>query len=123
MSAVAIVMVAVAIGLLIIYGADVAASMSGDGFLPFDERARGMGLGIPSLVLPFAAYVVGRKSASPVLGYMIVVAGALVLVGGAAILSNPDPARDPAAAAGPLLAAGAAQMVLGAFAARRASRR
>lgn len=123
MSAVAIVMVAVAIGLLIVYGADVAASMSGDGFLPLDERARGMGLGVPSLVLPFAAYAVGRKSASPVLGYMIIVAGALIIVGGAAILANPDPERDPTAASAPLLVAGAAQIALGAFAARRASRR
>lgn len=121
--AVAVAMVAVAIGLLALYGADVAASMSGAGFLPFDERARGVGLGVPSLVLPFAAYAVGRKSDSAALGCMIMAAGALVLVGGAAVLGNSDSDRDPAAAAAPLVAAGAAQVALGAYAARRALRR
>ena len=98
-----------------------AASMSGGGFLPLDERTRGMGLGIPSLVLPFAAYAVGRRSGSALLGVLIAAAGALVMAGGAAVLAGPSD-RDPATAAAPLFAAGAAQVSLGAFAAWRARR-
>lgn len=120
-SSVAIAMAVAAVGLLAVYGADVAASMSGGGFIPLDERARGLGLGVPSLILPFAAYAVGRRSGSVLLGALITAAGALVMVGGAAVLAAPSE-RDPFFAAAPLLAAGAAQAALGAFAVLRARR-
>lgn len=121
MSAVAVALVSVAVGLLVVYGADVAASQSGGGFLPFDEAARGMGMGVPALVLPFAAYAVGRKSKSNLLGALLVAAGVLVAAGGWAILgSSSDSGRDPAQAAGLLFGGGAAHAALGALVLRRA---
>ena len=115
MPSVAIALVGIAIALLAVYGADVAASQSGSGFLPLSEAERGMGLGIPSLVLPFAAYAVGRKSKSALLGGMLVAAGVLVMAGGAAVLGADSPDRDPASAAGMLFGGGAAHAALGAL--------
>ena len=122
MSAVAIVLVGIAIGLLAVYGADVAASQSGSGFLPLDEAARGMGLGVPSLLLPFAAYAVGRKSKSALLGAMLVASGVLVAVGGAAVMGSDDSGRDTASAAVMLFGGGAAHMALGALVLRSSRR-
>ena len=50
-----LIITGIAIGLLVLYGADVAASMGGDGgksdgFLPLDDMQRGMGLGGPASV-------------------------------------------------------------------------
>ena len=54
--AVAIVITGIAIVLLMIYGADVAASANvdgekGDGLLPLDDMQRGIGLGVPAIIL------------------------------------------------------------------------
>ena len=119
---VAVALVGVAIALLAVYGADVAASQSGDGFLPLSEAERGMGLGVPSLLLPFAAYAVGRKSKSALLGGMLIAAGILVMAGGAAVLGADSPDRDPASAAGMLFGGGAAHAVLGALVLRSSRR-
>ena len=55
-----LVITGIAIGLLLVYGADVAASINVDGeigerkngFLPLNEMQRGIGLGAPALILP-----------------------------------------------------------------------
>ena len=128
-------MVGVAIALLAVYGADVAAAKSspdggggGEGFLPFDHMARGLGLGLPSMVLPIAAFFVSRKEPSRPLGALLAAAGILIIVGGAVVLAMPpppaaagpeEPARNAAASAAPLLAVGSLIVALGAIKVRR----
>ena len=117
----AVILAGIAIGLLAVYGADVAVGMASesDGFLPFDHMVRGIGLGMPSLVLPFVAYLISRREPSRGLGAMIVTAGALIIIGGAVVIGNADPAeaaesgRDAASESVPLLAAGAVQIGMG----------
>ncbi len=113
--AASIIMNGVAIALLLIYGADVAATYSSDGgtgFLPFDEKTRGFGLGMPSLVLPIAAYFISRKEPSIKLGVMLVIAGALIVIGGAFVIGNSETSqvqesgRNVLAESIPLIAAG-----------------
>ena len=127
-------MVGVAIALLAVYGADVAAAKSspdgggGEGFLPFDHMARGLGLGLPSMALPIAAFFVSRKEPSRPLGALLAAAGVLIIVGGAVVLAMPpppaaagpeEPARNAAASAAPLLAVGSLIVALGAIKVRR----
>ena len=128
-------MVGVAIALLAVYGADVAAAKSspdggggGEGFLPFDHMARGLGLGLPSMVHPIAAFLVSRKEPSRPLGALLAAAGVLIIVGGAVVLAMPpppaaagpeEPARNAAASAAPLLAVGSLIIALGAIKVRR----
>ena len=130
-------MVGVAIALLAVYGADVAAAKSspdggggggGEGFLPFDHMARGLGLGLPSMALPIAAFLVSRKEPSRPLGALLAAAGVLIIVGGAVVLAMPpppaaagpeEPARNAAASAAPLLAVGSLIIALGAIKVRR----
>jgi hypothetical protein len=116
------VLTAVAIALLLVYAADVAVietTGNEDGFLPFDHKIRGMGLGLPALILPFIAYFISRKDPSKGLGAMIIVAGFLILFGGVFVIGNADPAeaeasgRDAMSEAGPLIIAGAVQIGLG----------
>ncbi len=118
----ALIIAGIAIGLLVIYGADVAVGYStdsGEGFIPFDHKTRGMGLGLPALILPFIAYFISRNEKSKGLGIMIIVAGILIIVGGAVVLGNADPAeaeesgRNVMSETAPLLIAGAIQIGLG----------
>ncbi len=120
-SAIAYVLVGISIALLSIYGADVAVSQGAEsGFLPLDGKTRGIGIGGPSIVLPFIAYVISRREASVGLGAMIIVSGALVAVGGAAVLALADPSmameegRNAAMEAGPLVGIGVLVAALGA---------
>lgn len=139
-----------AIALLAVYGADVAAAKaSGDdggaGFLPFDHMARGLGLGLPSMALPIAAFFISRREPSRALGCLLAAAGVLIIVGGAVVLAMPPgqpgadmdaaesatgaagegeagmtmPERSPVASAAPLLAAGSFIVALGAIKVRR----
>lgn len=126
--AAAFVLTGIAIGLLAIYGADVAAGYgtdSGEGFLPFDHKTRGMGLGLPSLALPIIAFFIARSEPSAGLGIMIIVAGVLILAGGAVVIGNADPAeaeeagRNVVAETAPLVAVGAVQVALGAIKLKR----
>lgn len=116
-----LIMAGVAIGLLVIYGADVAASMGNEakeGFLPIDDMARGVGLGTPALILPIVAFFISMKEKSKPLGIMIIVAGILIIIGGVAVLANPSPAaaeRNPIASAAMLLVPAAVQIGLGAI--------
>ena len=119
---VALVITGIAIGLLVIYAADVAVvEITGDdeGFIPFDHKTRGMGLGLPALILPIAAYLISRKNSSKTLGGMIIIAGGLIIFGGLLVLVNADPVvaketgRNVMSESVPLLIAGAIQIGLG----------
>ena len=119
---VAIILTGIAIGLLAIYGADIAVgyvSDSGEGFIPFDHKIRGMGLGLPALVLPFIGYFISRKDKSKTLGLMIIIAGILILVGGIVVIGNADPeeaketGRNVMSETIPLIVAGIIQIGLG----------
>ena len=92
--AVSLIITGIAIGLLVIYGADVAVTYSsnnGEGFIPFDHQTRGIGLGLPALILPIVAYFISRKESSKGLGIMIIIAGILILIGGVVVIGNADP--------------------------------
>ena len=122
--AVSMIITGIAIGLLVIYGADVAVGYgneSGEGFIPFDHQTRGIGLGMPALILPIVAFFISRKEPSKGLGGMIIVAGVLIIIGGAVVIGNADPAeaeesgRNVLSETVPLIVAGLIQIGLGAF--------
>ena len=120
---VAIIITAVSIGLLVIYGADVAAGGgSGQGFLPLDQKARGIELGIPGAALPIIAYFISRKESSKGLGVMIIISGLLIVIGSAGFLAvsnsiekNETIERNVMAEFGPVIAVGAFITALGAI--------
>ena len=120
--AVSLIITGIAIGLLVIYGADVAVSYStnnGEGFIPFDHQTRGIGLGLPALILPIAAYFISRKEASKGLGIMIIIAGILIIIGGVVVIGNADPTeaeksgRNVLSETIPLIVVGLIQIGLG----------
>ena len=120
----ALVITGIAIGLLVIYAADVAVvEMSGteEGFIPFDHKTRGMGLGLPALILPIIAYFISRNEKSKGLGIMIIIAGILIIVGGAVVIGNADPlkaeesGRNVLSETIPLIITGLVQIGLGIF--------
>ena len=116
---IALVITGIAIALLVIYGADVSASVNvdgekGDGLLPLDDMQRGMGLGIPAIILPIIAFFISLKEPSKGLGGMIIISGALILAGGIALVGTPAPEgveRNPAM----LFVPGIVQIALGAI--------
>tara|TARA_Y100000590_G_scaffold64892_1_gene70048 strand:- start:4871 stop:5266 length:396 start_codon:yes stop_codon:yes gene_type:complete len=124
-----LIITGIAIGLLILYGADVAASMSGDGdktggFLPLNEMQRGMGLGGPAIILPIIAFFISLKEQSKGLGIMIIISGILILIGGIVVVSSPSPEgleRDPTSSIGMLFAPGIIQIILGAIKIKKSS--
>lgn len=119
---IALVITAISIALLAIYGADAAVSHGTDqGFLPFDHKIRGMGLGGPAMILPIIAFFISRKHSSKPLGIMLLITGAMIIIGGAVFLSMPpsDQPRNAMAEAGPLFGVGAFQIALGALKIRK----
>ena len=120
--AASMILAGISIGLLVIYGADVAVAQGdGEGFLPFDHKARGLGLGMSSIILPIIAFFISRKEPSKGLGGMIIIAGILIIIGGATVLAIADPVeaeaegRNLMTEAGPLLGIGAFIIALGAI--------
>ena len=115
----ALAITGIAIGLLVLYGADVSVSMSNEdheGFLPLDDMQRGIGLGGPALILPIIAFFISLKDKSKGLGGMIIIAGILIIVGGLAVTMNPSPTtsdRHPTSSVIMLFAPGILQLVLG----------
>jgi hypothetical protein len=90
----AMVLTAISIILLSLYGADVAVTMSSadnEGFLPLDDMQRGIGLGTPAIVLPIIAFFITLKEKSKGLGGLIIISGILILVGGLAMIGTPAP--------------------------------
>ena len=122
---VSLVITGIAIGLLVLYGADVASSMGADGekndgFLPLNDMQRGMGLGGPAIILPIIAFFISLKESSKGLGGMIVISGVLILIGGLAMVGTPAPEgveRNPVM----LFAPGIFQIVLGAIKIKKSS--
>lgn len=84
----AIIITSISIALLVIYGADVAVGGgTGEGFLTFDHKVRGVGLGMPATALPIIGYFISRKEPSKTLGVMIIISGLLIVIGSASFLS------------------------------------
>ena len=118
----ALIMTGISIGLLVLYGADVAAGGgTGEGFLGSDHMARGVGLGVPAIVLPIIAFFISRKESSSALGIMLIVSGLLILIGGIALfMVEPSPeveesGRSMIERAAPLFVGGAFIVALGAI--------
>ncbi len=118
----ALIITGIAIALLVIYGADIAvgySSDSGEGFIPFDHKTRGMGLGLPAMILPIIGYFISRKEPSKGLGIMIIIAGILIIIGGAVVIGNADPVkaeesgRNIVSETMPIIIAGLIQIGLG----------
>jgi len=91
-----LVITGIAIGLLVLYGADVASTMGADGekndgFLPLNDMQRGIGLGGPAIILPIIAFFISLKESSKGLGGMIIISGVLILIGGLAMVGTPAP--------------------------------
>ena len=120
-----LIITGIAIGLLVLYGADIVSSMGtdrekDDGFLPLNDMQRGMGLGGPAIVLPIIAFFISLKESSKGLGGMIVISGVLILIGGLAMVGTPAPEgvdRNPAM----LFAPGILQIALGAIKIKKSS--
>ena len=117
-----LIMTGISIALLVIYGSDVAvAGGSGEGFLGSDHMARGVGLGLPAMILPIIAFFISRNERSKGLGIMIVISGALILIGGFALFGlEPSPedlesGRSIIEMAAPLFGGGAFIVALGAI--------
>ena len=124
---VSVVITGIAIGLLVLYGADVAVAMSNvdhEGFLPLNDMQRGIGLGGPALILPIIAFFISLKESSKGLGGMIIIAGVLILIGGLAMVGSPAPEgvdRDPMDSIAMLFAPGIFQIALGAIKIKKSS--
>ncbi len=117
-----LVMTGISIALLVIYGADVAVGGgTGEGFLGPDHMARGIGLGMPAVILPIISFFISRKEKSSILGIMLIASGILILIGGAVVLGMEpsqeavEAGRSAMAEAGPLLGVGAFIIALGAI--------
>ncbi len=119
----AIILVSISIILLAVYGADVAVLHASDtkmGFLPFDHMIRGIGLGMPALILPFVSFIIARKDASKTLGALLIISAILIIAGGIVILgmdpeSSSNSTRNPAMEAIPLFIPGGIIAALGAI--------
>jgi hypothetical protein len=118
----ALIITGIAIALLVIYGADIImgySSDNGEGFIPFDHKTRGMGLGLPAMILPIIGYLISRKEPSKGLGIMIIIAGILIITGGAVVIGNADPVkaeesgRNIVSETMPIIIAGLIQIGLG----------
>ena len=120
-----LIITGIAIGLLVLYGADVASTMGADGekndgFLPLNDMQRGIGLGGPAIILPIIAFFISLKESSKGLGGMIIISGVLILIGGLAMVGTPAPEgveRNPIM----LFAPAIFQIVLGAIKIKKSS--
>ncbi len=118
---VSLVLAGISIALLVIYAADVAVGTAGEGFLGSDHMARGIGLGMPAIILPVIAFLISRKEKSSGLGIMLIISGMLIIIGGIALfVVEPSPealesGRSIIERAAPLFAGGALIVALGAI--------
>ena len=122
----ALIMTGISIALLVIYGVDVAAGGgTGTGFLPFDHKVRGISLGGPAMILPIIGFFISRKESSKPLAGMLFIAGILIIIGGAVVISMPPSAeavntgRNAVAESVPLIGVGAFIIGLGAVKIRK----
>jgi len=117
-----LIMTGISIALLVIYALDVAVNeIAGEGFLGSDAMARGIGLGMPALILPIISFFISRKEKSSMLGIMLIVSGMLIIVGGIALfVLEPstealESGRSIMERAAPLFAGGILVVALGAI--------
>ena len=118
----ALIITAISIILLAIYGADAAMGKGTEqGFIPVDHKIRGIALGGPAMILPIIAFFISRKESSKPLGIMLFITGIMIIVGGLVFLSAPpsNMARNTMSEAGPLFGVGAFQIALGAIKIRK----
>ncbi|MDE1763477.1 MAG: hypothetical protein KGH88_04435 [Thaumarchaeota archaeon] len=127
----AIIMSIISIIMLAVYGADVAvagpesSSQGNTGFLPMDDKIRGSVFGIIPSAMLIASFFITRKEASSMLGALIIIGGALIVVGTGVILSMsgnqfqaPQTIRD----FGPVLGIGIIIVFLGGLKIKRSKR-
>ena len=117
----------ISIILLVIYGVDVlvGGGGAGDGFLPFDAMTRGIGFGMPPIILSFIAFFISKKPPFKGLGIMLIITGALIIIGGALSLDMAAESAHPermAGEGGGLIGIGAIIAALGAIKIRKASK-
>ena len=117
-----LILTGISIALLVIYALDVAVNeIAGEGFLGSDAMARGIGLGMPALILPIISFFISRKEKSSKLGIMLMVSGMLIIVGGIALfVLEPstealESGRSIMERAAPLFAGGILVVALGAI--------
>lgn len=115
----------ISIILLVIYGADVAVGGggAGEGFLPFDAMSRGIGFGFPPIILSFIAFFISKKPPFKGLGIMLMITGALIIIGGAISVSSSVESENMARMAGEggsLIVIGAIIIALGAIKIKKA---
>ncbi len=108
----------ISIILLVIYGADVmvGGGGAGDGFLPFDAMTRGIGFGMPPIILSFIAFFMSRKPPFKGLGIMLIITGVLIIIGGGISVASAGETENAARMAGEgggLIAVGAIIAALG----------
>jgi hypothetical protein len=110
----------ISIILLVIYGADVIAggTTAGNGFLPFNAMTRGMVFGFPPVVLSIIAFFMSKKPPYKGLGIMLVITGALIIIGGTMSISSALKSENSArmiSEGGSLIVVGVIIAVLGAI--------
>jgi len=117
---IAYIIAGISIALLVVYGTDVlvGGGDAGAGFLPLDAMTRGIGFGLPPIILSIAAFFITRKEPSKVLGIMIIITGILIIIGGAISISSSaesENAQRMAGEGGGLIIIGAIISALGAI--------
>ena len=110
----------ISIILLVVYGADVmiGGGGAGEGFLPFDAMTRGIGFGMPPIILSFVAFFIPKRPRFKGLGIMFIVTGVLIIIGGAMSLVGAAESENAARMAGEgggLIGVGAIIAALGAI--------
>ncbi len=75
------ILTAIAIFLILVYGADAVLDRTDVGFLPFDSKIRGFVLGLPSVVLPLIAFGITYRTPSTSLGLLLIINGIIILIG------------------------------------------
>ena len=92
----------ISIILLVIYGVDVmvGGGGAGNGFLPFDAMTRGIGFGMPPIILSFIAFFISKKPPFKGLGIMLIVTGMLIIIGGAMSMASAGESENTARMAG-----------------------
>ena len=118
----ALIITGISIAILVIYALDVAVNeIAEEGFLGLDNMTRGIGLGMPAIILPVIAFFISRKEKSSGLGIMLIISGMLIIIGGIALfvlepsLEAQESGRSIMERAAPLLAGGAFIVALGAI--------
>ncbi|EPA04630.1 hypothetical protein [Candidatus Nitrosarchaeum limnium] len=88
----------ISISLLVIYGIDVivGGGGAGKGFLPFDAMTRGIGFGMPPIILSFIAFFIAKKPPFKGLGIMLIITGILIIIGGAMSMSSASESENAA---------------------------